>query len=376
MFAALQLAAFLILPVILNGLAGRLKLGQWLSPVILCYAVGVAAGNLGLPLEPKVTGPVVIASVLLAIPLLIISADFMRWLRLARRTALACALSFSVMVLVTCASAPLFMGRVEDGWIVAGMLVGTYTGSAPNMAAVSQALGAADETLVLLTTTDLVVAGSFCFVLLSPAVKLVGNFLPAFPTPDAGEDGRPDDAKAPPRTARAWALSMLAGVVMVGVAGGLSLLFEERAQQLVAILTVTTLGIAGSFVRPLRALPTSYPLGDYFILVFCLSFGTLANFEQLVSSASSGAMLAWTATVLCSGVSLHLILCRLLKIDRDTALITLTAAIYGPPFIGPVAVNLRNPEVVLSGLTAALAGLAVGNYLGVAVAWFTQWTCG
>jgi uncharacterized membrane protein len=50
-------------------------------------------------------------------------------------------------------------------------------------------------------------------------------------------------------------------------------------------------------------------------------------------------------------------------------LITSTAGIFGPAFIGPVAERLRNREVIVPGLTCGLVGYAIGNYLGFAVAW-------
>ena len=74
---------------------------------------------------------------------------------------------------------------------------------------------------------------------------------------------------------------------------------------------------------------------------------------------------AWTAAVLVVGIALHLAFCWLTGTDRDTAVITTSAAIFGPAMIGPVAQQLKNPELVLSGITAALAGLALGNYLGL-----------
>ena len=271
-------------------------------------------------------------------------------------------------------TAPLFASSANDeGWIIAGMLVGTYTGSAPNMAAVAQALSAKPETLVLVTTADLIVAGAFCFALLSPAVRVLRRVLPPFaPAAPSVEDDRAPNAQAPAKALVSGVASLAFGLVAVAVAGGVSLLFSKSAEQLVAILAVTTVGIGGSFVPRLRALSTNTSLGTYFILVFCVSFGTLADFRKLLASDGSLEILLWTASVLVLSVVFYLALCRLFKIDHDTAAIALTGAIYGPPLILPVAENLKNPELVLSGITAALAGLALGNYLGIAVAWVVR----
>jgi uncharacterized membrane protein len=69
---------------------------------------------------------------------------------------------------------------------------------------------------------------------------------------------------------------------------------------------------------------------------------------------------------------MHFALAALFRIDADTALITSTATIFGPPFIGPVARALRNRELMVSGLTTGIMGYAVGTYLGLAVAWLLR----
>jgi uncharacterized membrane protein len=73
--------------------------------------------------------------------------------------------------------------------------------------------------------------------------------------------------------------------------------------------------------------------------------------------------------VIFTSLALHVALCRLTDIDRDTTVITSTAALFGPAFIGPVSVRLGNRGVFVSGLMSGLVGYAVGNYLGLFVAW-------
>lgn len=70
-------------------------------------------------------------AVLIAIPLLLLPADLVAWLRRARSVAIACALCFASVGVATFAASLLFAPSVPDGWVIAGMLLGTYTGSAP-----------------------------------------------------------------------------------------------------------------------------------------------------------------------------------------------------------------------------------------------------
>ena len=72
---------------------------------------------------------------------------------------------------------------------------------------------------------------------------------------------------------------------------------------------------------------------------------------------------------MCLSVALHVLLSRLFKLDADTTIISSTATIFGPAFIGPVASSLKNRQLVGPGLTLGLAGIALGTYLGL----FTSW---
>ena len=100
--------------------------------------------------------------------------------------------------------------------------------------------------------------------------------------------------------------------------------------------------------------------------MFSFGIGLSFNFDALNKQAFL--LLAMFATAQFGAVLLHLLLCRVFRIDADTALITSTAGIYGPAFIVPVADAMDNREVVLPGLICGILGYAIGNYLGIGIA--------
>lgn len=65
---------------------------------------------------------------------------------------------------------------------------------------------------------------------------------------------------------------------------------------------------------------------------------------------------------------LHIALCFLFKIDADNMIISSTATIFGPAFIGQVTGALKNKELLVPGMIMALIGLAIANYCGIMVA--------
>ena len=62
-----------------------------------------------------------------------------------------------------------------------------------------------------------------------------------------------------------------------------------------------------------------------------------------------------------------------LAIDRDTLMVASTAAFFGPVFVAQVAAAIRNPSLLAPGIAVGLLGFAIGNYLGLGVAYLMQW---
>jgi uncharacterized membrane protein len=48
-------------------------------------------------------------------------------------------------------------------------------------------------------------------------------------------------------------------------------------------------------------------------------------------------------------------------------MISSTAAICSPPFVGVTAMAIKRPSLIAPGITAGLMGYALGNYLGILV---------
>ena len=66
---------------------------------------------------------------------------------------------------------------------------------------------------------------------------------------------------------------------------------------------------------------------------------------------------------------LHVLLSIPFKIDADTTIIVSTSAICSPPFVPVIAGALKNKEIVFSGVTTGIIGYAIGNYLGITLAY-------
>jgi uncharacterized membrane protein len=66
---------------------------------------------------------------------------------------------------------------------------------------------------------------------------------------------------------------------------------------------------------------------------------------------------------------LHVLIAKFFKIDADTVIVSGVALVCSPPFVPVVAGALKNREIILTGLVVGIVGYAIGNYLGVFIAY-------
>lgn len=366
----IQAVACFLVPALAMWAAERVKLFKLLGPVVLCYAAGIIAANVpGVHVDQKVAMSLNEGSVALAIPLLLFSTELKKWLSLGWKLLLSFALACVSAVVAAGGVAWLFRHQTDEWWKVAGMLVGVYVGGTANMSAVGLALETKTETFVLLSAADVVAGGAWLLVLLTVAQRVVGKVLKPFTL-----EAHHELVEHPGETLSVWTKKhippMVTGfalaVAMVLVSVGLSLGIKGKMDVMVVLLTLTALGILASLLPQVRALKGPYELGEYILLVFCVAVGSLADVRQV--AGGSAVLFAFVVAVMVTAIVLHMFLCWVFRIDVDTALISSTATIYGPAFIGPVAASLKNRALVGPGLTMGLAGIALGTWLGIATA--------
>lgn len=314
------------------------------------------------------------AMILLAIPLLLFSLELKKWLKLAKGAILSLTLAiFSVLVVIIIGYF-IFKDSINDSGKIAGMLVGVYTGGTPNLAAIGTALNVNAETFLLTHTSDLIIGSIVLVFLMTIAQRVFHVFLPKFQTVykaenklhsnDESEDFENFEPLFKRKNLPALLKSLGASIIVVAIGVGLSLLVPKPTDTIVAILTITTLGLLASLIKPINKLPNSFQFGMYLIIVFSLVVSSMANLSNMVKPESQQ-LFYYVALVVIGSMALHVFLARIFKLDADTTIISITALTYSPPFVPAVAGALKNKEVIISGLTIGILGYAFGTYLGV-----------
>ncbi|MEL6391674.1 MAG: DUF819 family protein [Bacteroidota bacterium] len=381
MWVALALAVLFPLPAI--WAYNRKLLPGWLSPIIACYGIGIVLANSGLwPSYEGLNSFIELLagfSMLLGLPLLLFAVRLdRRTLNLAGPMLIAFGFCGIAGIISTSAVSIWLADSVPDTPVLGGMLTGMYTGGTPNVQAIGTALRANSNYLVLIQAADVLLGGAYLIGLITFLPGVYARIFPAFKE-GAQKDG-PSKDKIPlfpalqkpiPRLLAQFAL----GLMVTGLSLGLTKLITGSIDNFtLLILLLTTLGLAVTFIPKLDRMGDPYPLGEYFILVFCVAIGLLANFSQL---ASEGMQLLLFCTLSIIPTILILIaLCRWWGIDRDTFILSSVAGLYGPVFVAQISAVLGNRSLLAPGLAVSLLGFGIGNYLGIGLAYLLSWITG
>ncbi len=366
---------YLAVPAGILALGNRIKLIRKVSPVIICYLLGILVGNVGILPEGFAALQDQLSSVVVAlsIPLLLFSVNISRWSRTSIRAVAALGLA-AIAVAIASSVGHLLFGRfIPESPRIAGMMVGLYTGGTPNLAAISTALNVPSEPYLAVLASDTILGGVYILFVITIAKPLLSRVLKPFQ-----KDGSAALEEIDPMTTtrfgdvvrKPYRLQSLAAfglsVLLVGISLGISMLFPPDWETVVILLSLTTLAIAASLVARVRELKTSFRMAEYLVLVFCLVVGSMANVERLLNTPVQ--LLGFVTLTLFGSLLLHIVLCKIAGIDVDTMIVTSTAAICSPPFVGMAAVAIGNRAVISAGITAGIIGYAAGNYLGVFMA--------
>jgi len=369
MMSIIQVAFVILFPALVLYLEQRYKVVQVVSPIVICYVIGIVLANLPfLNLNKSIFSEISEISISLAIPLLLFNSNILDWVNHAGKSILSYILSVFAVVVSALFFYYIYRNSIPEAWRISGMLIGVYTGGTPNMSAIGMAFDTPKEIYVLLNSSD-VVLGSIYFIFIITFVKrFLGLFLPEYKSKTKEKSSLKIESKKK-ISKRQLALNiiivLLLGVIILGLATLISIFIKGEIEETWVILVLTTLGIAVSFIKKIQKLKGSYETAFYLLLIFSISIGAMADVKELLSKSSD--LFVYTTFVMFTSIILHFLLASIFRIDRDTVIITSTAAIYGPAFIGPVANAIKNKEVIVTGITMGLLGYAIGNYIGIGI---------
>ncbi|MFT4566529.1 MAG: putative membrane protein [Saprospiraceae bacterium] len=343
-----------------------------MGPIVLCFAIGIIICNLNLlPINSKVSGFFRDGTVLMALPMLLYSSDVKAWVSESRLTLYAFGLCLISGLIGAGIGGYVFQSYISESWIPAGMMVGISSGGTPNLFAVGIALEAKDEVFTLTNSSQIFWGAIYLIFLLSLSARVFGWFL-KIPKPTAFKKEEASSYLQYNKVSlKDSIIAILITIGIVAFSVGVSFAVFGKLEPTIIIVFITSLGIISSLSPAIRKLRGPFEIGDYLLLMFGISVGMVSDFHTLLSDG--GPYILFVFLIMFLTVSIHMLLCKLFKIDRDTFIITSTAGIYGPVFISQIAYSLKNKSLIVGGMAVSLLGLALGNYLGIGLAYFLKW---
>jgi uncharacterized membrane protein len=373
---------FVFTPIIIIYLEGKYSILKKIGAVLMCYGVGLVVGNMGVLPEgaDKYQTLLTEITIPLSLPLILFSMDVKSWFKGAGKAMISLILGLISVLIIIFIGFLIFKGKIENIWQVAGMLVGIYTGGTPNMAAIKSALDVSQELYILTHTYELTLGAVYLIFVLSIGQRVFQWILPKYKkttiqTIEVEElklenDFDSFEGMLKKDTFLPLTVAFFTSVGIMGVSYLISLLLPSEFQTAAVILFITTFGIAGSFVPQLKRIKKTFQLGMYLILIFCLTVASMADISKLANISFD--LFYYVGLAMFGSAIIHVLLAKIFKIDADTILISGTALICSPPFVPVVAGALKNKQIILTGLVVGIAGYAIGNYLGVMVAYILK----
>jgi Predicted integral membrane protein len=366
------------IPLAIMLMAKRWPIIQKISPMVILYVIGLAAGNTFLSGDTVTQLCTNISNVvvLMSIPLMLMGCNFKMWSTKAVAKTFLVGV-FSVLC-VTLIGFFLFRTMAFNAQVsntnyakISAVMTGIYIGGIPNLAPISKAVGLPQHLFLMVSGYDLIVTGLYLILIVffgEPIIRRIFkiNHIKTEEETELAEEETSVKNKKLRHLILNRALGILTAFLVVAISYALSLIIPLQNSTAVIIIVLTTVSLLLSLTKPVKHLEGTFDLGLYFVYVFCLAVATLVNIHDMEFSKHLF-ILYYIAFVIFGSLALQIILAKIFRINGDLVLVSSIALINSPPFVPMVAAILNNKDIILPGIAIGLLGYAVGNYLGIGI---------
>jgi len=347
----------------------RYAWGRKYSGVMLLMGVAIVLANLKIiPTTAPAYDAVWDYLVPIAIPLLLFEADLKRIVRESGPTLVAFVIgSAAVVVGVIVGVAMLDLGAKEAE--LAGIFTGTYIGGSLNFAAVAEATGMQDGSLLSAAVAADNVATNLHFLLLIflPGIIWFARHYPRkhMDNAVAYSDAIQDDVHQIKNLNIAGLMFALALAFGLAALGNTLSAMLGKPQFAILVTTALTVLLATVFPQQVQKLSGHREAGNVMMYIFLASVGATADIWQLIEI---GPVLFVFASII---ISVHLLILfaagKLLKIDLAELLMASAVCIGGPSSAPALASAKGWKDLLIPGVLAGSLGYVIGSFAGVTV---------
>lgn len=353
----------------------KFKLFKYVGPALTVIILGMILVNLHIvPGAQDVYGVVITYCVPMSISIYLLNVNLKELAKLSGK-ALVALLSavFSVCLMATLFGA-VFGGKMFEGWKIAGMFVGTYTGGSGNLTAIAVGLDAANDTIAAANAADYVIGMPTMFLMFAaPALFQNVKFLKKVWPYELEEKDRVGEGDHPVLMGdEKWSIKDIAwllaiSVLIVTVATKLSAFMPSDFASAGRVLLISTFSIIAAQIPFVGRLRGNINLGLFFGLMYLAIIGFSVDLASFFSSTMI--ITVFCFCVIIGSILLHLLISRLCKVPYEYVILGITGAIADGTTASLVASSAKWNRLISVGLLMGVVGGVCGNYLGILVAY-------
>lgn len=359
----------------------RYKAIKSLGPALTIIIMGIILSNLKVvPVSTELYGTISTYAIPISMTIMLMSVDLKEMTKLSREPLIAIFVAVLTVSIMAFLFGLVFAEKISEGWKVAGMFVGTYTGGSANLTAIGTGLNVSRQTLAAANAADYVIGvPTLIFMFALPAIlKNSKKFKKLWPY-HVEESELEDCQNEEFMESKEWSIKDIAWMLAIGfvvteVSTILAGYFNSSFSSAARILLVTTISIIIAQLKPVKKLKGNLDLGLFVALFFLCTIGFSVDIKEFLGSTFT--ITLYCFSIIFASFVFHLGITRLLKIKYQYVILSIVGAIADGPTSALVAASAKwNSLVSVAGVMGVIGGV-LGNYAGISVAYAIKMSLG
>lgn len=355
----------------------KYKVFRYLGPAMTCIVVGIILSNMNImPHEHSTYGIFFTYGIPLTMTMFLLSVDFKEWIKLAKAPLISMFLACISVFIMAIISGILFAHKIDEGWKIAGMFVGTYTGGSSNLTAIGTGLDASPTAFAAANAADYVIGIPVMLLLFAlPNIFQRNRTINKIWPYSLDDNMLIDESQGSFYDKKEWSVIDLAILFMLGfivnaIATYVSGFFVSTIAGAVRIIAITTIALILAQFGFAKKIKGGQELGLFISLYYLAAIGLAIDVNQFLNSAPL--ITAMCAVTSIGALLLHLILTRIFKIPYQYVITSISASIVDGPTAALIVSSANWTALIGTGIVLGAIGNAVGNYLGLGVAYLIK----
>ncbi|GGH81813.1 putative membrane protein [Pullulanibacillus pueri] len=355
----------------------RFAWAKWVGPALICVVIGAVLSNLHIvSSDSPVYGTFLEYAIPVSLTMMLLNVNLKEWLRLAKKPLMAMCIAVISVGVVAFIASLLFADKIPEGWKVAGMFVGTLTGGSSNLTAVGTGLNVTATTFASANAADYVIGTPVLIIFFAlPALLSKSKWFKRKWPYSINETAASSEGENALFAEKTWSITDIAllfaiAFIVTGLSTILAGYFPDLYSGTMRIVFITTMSIILAQFKPIRQIKGNTDLGIFVAMFFLVIIGISISLKEFVHSAPL--ITVFYLVIILGALLLHIIFCRLFKIEYQYGLIAIVAGFADGSTSAMVAGTGKWNGIIGTAIILGSIGNVLGNYLGFSISYLVK----